>query len=164
MSKGVRVIGPDRAQLRWEMVDLDQPVAGRPPGAAGLGVCGSPRSERVLRSDQGARRGCRAAGNGSAGCAGGVALCDAGGDRLGAGDRPAVPAARGLSLAGAPINHDLLATFRRENAALLDRLLTQSVTGLIAEKLIPLEELAIDGTKSLPSRRRGCGPARAGAR
>jgi hypothetical protein len=48
---------------------------------------------------------------------------------------------------GAPINHDLLATFRRENAGLLDRLLTQSVTGLIAEKLITLEELAIDGTK-----------------
>jgi transposase len=23
MSKGVRVIGPDRAQLRWDMVDLD---------------------------------------------------------------------------------------------------------------------------------------------
>jgi hypothetical protein len=23
MSQGVRVIGPDRAQLRWEMVDLD---------------------------------------------------------------------------------------------------------------------------------------------
>ena len=36
---------------------------------------------------------------------------------------------------------------RREHAALLDRLLTQSVTGLIAEKLISLEELAIDGTK-----------------
>jgi len=48
---------------------------------------------------------------------------------------------------GAPINHDLLAAFRRENAALLDRLLTQSVTGLIAEKLITLEELMIDGTK-----------------
>jgi hypothetical protein len=48
---------------------------------------------------------------------------------------------------GAPINHDLLAEFRRQNAALLDRLLTQSVTGLIAEKLISLEELAIDGTK-----------------
>ena len=44
---------------------------------------------------------------------------------------------------GAPINHDLLAEFRRENAALLDRLLTQSVTGLIAEKLVTLEELAI---------------------
>src|SRR6266566_4846861 len=31
--------------------------------------------------------------------------------------------------------------------ALLDRLLTQSVTGLIAEKLVSLEEMAIDGTK-----------------
>ena len=48
---------------------------------------------------------------------------------------------------GAPINHDLLATFRRENAAALDRLLTQSLTGLIAEKVITLEELTIDGTK-----------------
>jgi transposase len=48
---------------------------------------------------------------------------------------------------GAPINHDLLASFRREHAALLDRLLTQSVTGLIAEKLVTLEEMAIDGTK-----------------
>lgn len=57
---------------------------------------------------------------------------------------------------GAPINHDLLAEFRRAHAALLDRLLTQSLTGLIAEKLISLEELAIDGTKSLPSRKRGC--------
>ena len=46
-----------------------------------------------------------------------------------------------------PINYDLLAAFRRENAALLDRLLTQSITGLVAEKLISLEELAIDGTK-----------------
>jgi Transposase domain (DUF772) len=44
---------------------------------------------------------------------------------------------------GAPINHDLLASFRRENGARLDRLLTQSVTGLIAAKLITLEELAI---------------------
>jgi hypothetical protein len=72
-----------------------------------------------------------------------------------------VPAARGLSLAvrrcgGAPINHDLLAGFRRENAALLDRLL--------AEKRISLAEMAIDGTKSLPSRRRGYAPGRAGAR
>jgi hypothetical protein len=48
---------------------------------------------------------------------------------------------------GAPINHDLLAEFRRENAAILDRLLSQSLTGLIAEKLVSLEELMIDGTK-----------------
>jgi len=56
---------------------------------------------------------------------------------------------------GVPINHDLLARFRRENAALLDRLLTQSVTGLIAEKLITLEEVAIDGTKTRAGAGRG---------
>jgi Transposase domain (DUF772) len=56
---------------------------------------------------------------------------------------------------GAPINHDLLAGFRREHAGLLDRLLTQSVTGLIAEKLITLEELAIDGTKARACASRG---------
>ena len=48
---------------------------------------------------------------------------------------------------GAPVNHDLLAAFRRDNGARLDGLLTQSLTGLIAEQLITLEELAIDGTK-----------------
>ena len=58
---------------------------------------------------------------------------------------------------GVPINHDLLAAFRRENATLLDRLLTQSITGLVAEKLISLEELAIDGTNE-PA------PAKAGVR
>jgi transposase-like protein DUF772 len=35
---------------------------------------------------------------------------------------------------GAPVNHDLLAEFRRDNGARLDGLLTQSLTGLIAEK------------------------------
>jgi Skp family chaperone for outer membrane proteins len=37
--------------------------------------------------------------------------------------------------------------FRRDSGALLDTLLTQSLTALIAEGLISLEELAIDGTK-----------------
>jgi transposase len=48
---------------------------------------------------------------------------------------------------GAPVNHDLLAEFRREGGAPLDGLLTQSLTGLIGEKLVTVEELAIDGTK-----------------
>jgi hypothetical protein len=67
-----------------------------------------------------------------------------------------------------PINHDLLAEFRRENAATLDRLLSQSLTGLIAEKLVRLEELMIDGTKarahagqgSMSKRRVGVGAGR----
>jgi hypothetical protein len=36
-----------------------------------------------------------------------------------------------------PINYDLLAAFQRENAAWLDRLLSQTITGLVAEKLMP---------------------------
>src|ERR1700675_4572354 len=96
MSEGVRVIGPDRVQLRWDMVDLDSQL---------------PDDHRA---------------------------------------RLVWAFVEGLDLSEFydRINHDLLAGFRRENAALLDRLLTQSVTGLIAEKLVTLEEMAIDGTKA----------------
>ena len=45
---------------------------------------------------------------------------------------------------GVPVNHNLLSEFRREGGALLDRVLTQSVTGLIAEGIITPEESAID--------------------
>jgi transposase len=48
---------------------------------------------------------------------------------------------------GVPVNHDLLSSFRRESGAELDRLLTLSLTGLIAEGLVSLEEVAVDGTK-----------------
>ena len=48
---------------------------------------------------------------------------------------------------GVPVNHDMLSAFRRESGAELDRLLTQSLTSLIAEGLVRLEEVAIDGTK-----------------
>lgn len=48
---------------------------------------------------------------------------------------------------GVPVNHNLLSEFRRESGAMLDDLLTRSLTGLIAEGLIKLEEVAIDGTK-----------------
>lgn len=45
------------------------------------------------------------------------------------------------------VNHNMLSTFRRESGAMLDRLLSQSLTGLVAEGLITLDEAAIDGTK-----------------
>lgn len=48
---------------------------------------------------------------------------------------------------GVPVNHSLLSEFRRESGTILDRLLTQSLTSLIAEGLVTLEEVAIDGTK-----------------
>jgi transposase len=48
---------------------------------------------------------------------------------------------------GVPVNHDMLSAFRRDSGPLLDQLLTQSLTALIAEGLISLKEMAIDGTK-----------------
>jgi len=48
---------------------------------------------------------------------------------------------------GVAVNHNILAEFRVESGALVDRLLTQSLTALIAAGLVRLEEVAIDGTK-----------------
>src|SRR5271170_3205889 len=48
---------------------------------------------------------------------------------------------------GVPLNYHGLADFRVESVEVLDRLLTQSVTALIAEGLISLDEIAVDGTK-----------------
>jgi len=55
---------------------------------------------------------------------------------------------------GAPVNRDLLSEFRRLHGETLDRLLTQSLTALLAEGLVTLAEVAIDGTKL----RAGAGP------
>jgi len=149
MSEGVRVIGPDRAQLRWDMVDLDSQLPedhrARLVWAFVEGLDLSEFYDRIKARDAVAGRPAtdprvvlavwlyaRLEAIGSARAI----------DRL-----CQQHAAYRWLCGGAPINHDLLAQFRRENAALLDRLLTQSVTGLIAEKLITLEELMIDGTK-----------------
>jgi transposase len=166
MSQGVRVIGPDRAQLRWEMVDLDSQLPddhrARLVWAFVEGLDLSEFYDRIKARDEVAGRPATdpqvvlavwlyasLEGIGSARAI----------DRL-----CRQHAAYRWLCGGAPINHDLLAGFRRENAALLDRLLTQSLTGLIAEKLVSLEELAIDGTKSLPSRKRGYAPGRVAGR
>ena len=56
---------------------------------------------------------------------------------------------------GVPVNHDMLSAFRRDSGPELDRLLTQSLTGLIAEGLVTLEEVIIDGTKTQARAGRG---------
>ncbi len=149
MSEGVRVIGPDRAQLCWDMVDLDSQLPedhrARLVWAFVEGLDLSEFYDRIKARDAVAGRPATdprvvlavwlyatLEGIGSARAI----------DRL-----CQQHAAYRWLCGGAPINHDLLAEFRRAHAALLDRLLTQSVTGLIAEKLVTLEELAIDGTK-----------------
>ena len=55
---------------------------------------------------------------------------------------------------GVPLNDHGLADFRVEQVEVLDRLLTQSVTALIAEGLVRLAEIAVDGTKIRASARR----------
>lgn len=149
MSEGVRVIGPDRAQLRWDMVDLESQLPddhrARLVWAFVIGLDLREFYHRIKARDATAGRPATdpqvvlavwlyatLEGIGSARAV----------DRL-----CQQHAAYRWLCGGAPVNHDLLSGFRRENGVLLDRLLTQSVTGLIAEKLVTLEELAIDGTK-----------------
>ena len=48
---------------------------------------------------------------------------------------------------GVPVNYHGLADFRVEHAAVLDRLLTESVTAMIDEGLVSRAEIAVDGTK-----------------
>jgi transposase len=149
MSDGVRVIGADRCQLRWDMVDLDSQLPddhrARLVWAFVEGLDLREFYDRIKARDAVAGRPATdppvvlavwlyatLEGIGSARAI----------DRL-----CQQHAAYRWLCGGAPVNHDLLSGFRRESGALLDRLLTQSVTGLIAEKLVTLEELAIDGTK-----------------
>jgi transposase len=48
---------------------------------------------------------------------------------------------------GVPLNYHGLADFRVDHVAVLDRLLTESVTAMIAQGLVSLAEIAVDGTK-----------------
>jgi len=148
MSTGVRVIGPDRTQLHWDVVDLDSQLPddhrARLVWAFVEGLDLSEFYDRIKARDAVAGR---PATDPQVVLAVWLYATLEGIGSARAIDRLCQHAAYRWLCGGAPINHDLVATFRRENAALLDRLLTQSVTGLIAEKLVSLEEMAIDGTK-----------------
>src|SRR5271168_4586446 len=56
---------------------------------------------------------------------------------------------------GVPMNYHGLSDFRFAHAAVLDRLLTESLTALLAEGVVRLEEIAIDGTKVRASAGKG---------
>ena len=56
---------------------------------------------------------------------------------------------------GVPMNYHGLSDFRFGHAGGLDRLLTESLTALLAEGVVTLEEIAIDGTKVRASAGRG---------
>ena len=149
MSQGIRVLRPNREQLRWDMVDLDSQL---PPEHRArlvwafvetLDLSGF-HARIKARDDLPGRPAAEPAvllalwlygtldGVGSARSI--ERLCE-------------YHAAYRWLAGGVPANHDMLSAFRRDSGALLDTLLTQSLAVLIAEGLISLEEMAIDGTK-----------------
>jgi transposase len=56
---------------------------------------------------------------------------------------------------GVPVNYHGLADFRVGQVATLDRLLSESVTALLAEGLVSLSDIAVDGTKVRASASKG---------
>ena len=149
MSLGLRLLLPDRVQLRWDMTDLDSQL---PPDHRARLVWAfvatldlSAFHARIKsRDDLPGRPAADPAvllalwlyatleGVGSARAI--ELLCE-------------YHAAYRWLAGGVPANHDMLSEFRRDSGPLLDGLLTQSLTALIAEGLISLEEMALDGTK-----------------
>lgn len=144
-----RVLTPDRAQIGWEMIDIDALL---PEGHAARLVWSFVTAMDLAK------------------------FYDLIGSREGEAGRPAadprvllalwlfatvegVGSARQLErlverdvayrwiAGGVPLNYHGLSDFRRMHGDLLDELLTQSVTALMAEKLVTFEEVIADGTK-----------------
>jgi transposase len=149
MTSAARFIRPDRFQTRWDLIDLDA----------------------LLPSDHRARIVMRFVENLNL-----SALYDAIKSRAGEPGRPppdpavllalwlyatieGVGSARQLErlsqrdvayrwiAGGVPLNYHGLADFRVAHGEVLDRLLSESVTALIAEGLVSLDDIAVDGTK-----------------
>src|SRR5712691_1879168 len=149
MTNGARFIRPDRFQTRWDFIDL----------------------EALLPSDHRAR-----IVMGFVDSLDLSALYEAINSREGEPGRPppdpavllalwlyatieAVGSARQLErlaqrdlayrwiAGGVPLNYHGLADFRVAHVEVLDRLLSESVTALIAEGMVSLAEIAVDGTK-----------------
>ncbi len=157
MSCGPRVIRPDREQLYWDMVDLDSQIeAGhlaRVVWAFVEGLDLSPLYDRIKARDDAAGRPtadprvllalwlyATIEGVGSARAL--ERLCR---------HHAAYRWLRG----GVVVNYHGLSDFRTVDGGLLDDILTASVTGLAAEGLVDLDEVAVDGTKLVANAGRG---------
>src|SRR6202142_1497757 len=160
-----RVVRPDRRQLRWDMIDLEGLLAAdhraRLVWSFVESLDLSPLYDQVLaREGEAGRPAADPAvllslwlyatieGVGSARELERLAQSDAAYRWLAGGGAPHITrggAARWLG-GGVPLNYHGLADFR-DSVEVLDRLLTQSVAALIAEGLISLDEIAVDGTK-----------------
>jgi transposase len=146
---GARVIRADRRQLRWDMIDLDGLL---PFNHRARIVWSFVESLELseLYDRVGSREG--TAGRPAADPAVLVALWLYA-TVEGVGSARELERLAGSDVAyrwlagGVPLNYHGLADFRIEQVDVLDRLLTQSVTALIGERLVTLAEIAVDGTK-----------------
>lgn len=157
MGAGPRILQPDRAQLYWDMVDLDSQIE---PGhlvrvvwefVDGLDL--SELYDRIKARDDVAGRPspdpkvllalwlyATLEGVGSARAL--ERLCH---------EHAAYRWLRG----GVPVNYHGLSDFRWLDGEMLDRLLTETVTALLAEGLVKLDEVVVDGTKVQASAGKG---------
>ena len=157
MTGGARIIAADRSQLCWDMVDLESQLAGdhrarivwawvEQLDLSGFYARIKSRDDHPGRSAADPRvllalwLYATLEGVGSARSL----------DRLCRTD-----AAYRWLCGGVPMNYHGLADFRVDHGDLLDQLMTQSLTALIAEGLVTLDEVAIDGTKVAASAGRG---------
>lgn len=152
-----RVIRADRAQLRWEMVDLEALLA--PDHRARIVWSFVETLDLTALYDEiGAREG--EAGRPAADPAVLMALwLYATVEGVGSARELARLVERDVAYrwlaGGVPVNYHGLADFRVDHGVVLDRLLSESVTALIAERLVSLDEIALDGTKVRASAGRG---------
>lgn len=149
MASEARFIRADRSQTRWDFVDLDALIASDHRARVVMGFVESLNLSPLYASIK-AREG--EAGRPPSDPAVLLALwlyatIEGVGsarqlERLAQHD----PAYRWIA-GGVPLNYHGLADFRVDHVDVLDRLLTESVTALIAEGIVSLAEIAVDGTK-----------------
>jgi len=149
MGRGPRVLCPDRAQLYWDLVDLESQIEAdhlvRVVWSFVDGLDLGALYDRIRARDDVAGRPtadpklllalwlyATLEGIGSARAL--ERLCGA-------------HAAYRWLCGGVPVNYHGLSDFRTQDGDLLDRILSESVTGLAAEGLVTFEEVAVDGTK-----------------
>jgi transposase len=157
MGDGPRVVRPDRAQLYWDMIDLESQIAAdhlaRVVWAFVDGLDLSALYDAIRARDDVAGRPtadpkvllavwlyATAEGIGSARAV--ERLCR-------------THSAYRWLLGGVPVNYHGLSDFRSGHGELLDRVLTESVASLAASGLIDLDEVAADGTKVQANAGRG---------
>ncbi len=153
MSDGARYLRVNRAQPRWEMMDLEAELPADHRARVVWGFVGE-RDLSELHRQIRAREGdpgrpppdprLRLALWLYA------ALVGVGSARQLAGLYERDLAYRWLC-GGVPVNCHGLSDFRVGHAAMLDRLLAESLTALLASGVVTLEEVAIDGTRSAPT-------------